>query len=66
MFSSVFVSSLLCHFACHFAFEGYSQRFGKEGIQVHEMEKLDTNWQNQIGADPLGINTLGFSFRVRK
>jgi hypothetical protein len=62
MFSSVFVSSLLCHFA----FEGYSQRFGKEGIQVHEMEKLDTSWQNQICADPLGINTLTFSFRVRK
>jgi hypothetical protein len=36
---------LLCHFACHFAFEGCFQGFGKEGIQVHQMEKPNTNWQ---------------------
>jgi hypothetical protein len=35
----------------------------KEGIQVHEMEKLG---KNQIATNPLGISILGFSFRVRK
>jgi hypothetical protein len=65
-FSSFFVSSLLCCFACHFAFEGCYQGFGKWGIQVHEVEKLIPIDKIQIGIDPLGIIILGFSFKVRK